>query len=89
MNIVYTRAVTKDVKKIKDAKLKNSIKEVIQDLKNATSIIELISVKKMTGHPKAYRVKIGVYRLGFYLENDTITLARFLKRSDIYKVFPS
>ena len=42
----------------------------------------------MKGHSYAYRIRIGDYRLGFYFEDNTIFLARFLKRSDIYKVFP-
>lgn len=52
-------------------------------------IIEIneIELKKLSGNPNAYRDRIGNYRLGFYYEKQTIILARFLKRNDIYKVF--
>ena len=88
MNIIYTKAVTKDVRKIKDKKLISKITVVVKSLKEASSLDYLQSIKKMLGHPKAYRIRIGNYRLGFYLDNDTVILVRFLKRSDIYKVFP-
>ena len=42
----------------------------------------------MVGHPYAYRIRIGDYRLGFYFEDNSIDIARFLKRDDIHKVFP-
>jgi len=88
MKIIYTRAVTKDVRKIKDKKLIAKITLVINNMKEATDLSTLQSVKKLSGHPLAYRIRIAHYRLGFYFENNTITLARFLKRNDIYKIFP-
>ena len=48
----------------------------------------LKGVKKLHGHFFAYRIRIGDYRLGFFKENETIILVRFLKRADIYKLFP-
>lgn len=42
----------------------------------------------MSGHPDAYRVRIGDYRLGIYYSDNEITIARFVKRNDIYKLFP-
>jgi len=88
MKIIYTRAVTKDVGKIKDKKLITKIMLVINNMKKATDLSELQSVKKLSGHPLAYRIRIGNYRLGFYFENNAITPMRFLKRNDIYKIFP-
>ena len=88
MKIIYTKAVTKDVRKIKDKKLISKITIIVKGLKEASNLEQLPSLKKMLGHPKAYRIRIGDYRLGFYLDNDTVILVRFLKRSDIYKVFP-
>ena len=88
MKVIYLRSVVKDVKKIKDPKLKDKILSVIKEMKEASKLEELRSLKKLSGHPTAYRIRIGDYRLGFYFEDGTIMLARFLKRSDIFKVFP-
>ncbi|MBP1468695.1 type II toxin-antitoxin system RelE/ParE family toxin [Candidatus Chloroploca sp. M-50] len=35
-----------------------------------------------------YRIRIGDYRLGLFVEDDTITVVRFLHRRDIYRYFP-
>ena len=88
MKIRYTRSVTKDVRKIRNAKLIRQIESVIQQLKQANSLAEAPNVQKVQGHRNAYRIRIGEYRLGFYLLEDEIVLARFLKRNDIYKLFP-
>lgn len=88
MKIVYTKSVTKDVKKIKDKKLISRITLVIKNIKESSNLSQLQSVKKLSGHPLAYRIRIGDYRLGFYYEDNIVILMRFLKRSDIYKLFP-
>ena len=88
MKIIYTKSITKDVLKIKDKKLILKIEQLILDFKNSSTIEEIKSTKKLSGHPYAYRTRIGNYRLGFYYQNKQITLIRFLKRNDIYKLFP-
>lgn len=88
MKLIFTKAITKDVRKIKDKKLQQKIEETILSLKNASELFEVSSVKKISGHPDAYRIRIGDYRLGFYVHEETIILMRFLKRNDIYKNFP-
>lgn len=42
----------------------------------------------MKGFRNAFRIRIKDYRLGFYLEKDTILISRLLNRKDIYKYFP-
>ncbi len=36
----------------------------------------------------AYRIKIGDYRIGIFVESKVVEMARFVHRKDIYKVFP-
>lgn len=88
MEVIYLESIIKDIKKIKDKKLLNSLKTTFVKLEDTEDLFQLSSVKKMSGHPNAYRIRIGDYRLGFYYEDRTIEIARFLKRNDIYKVFP-
>ncbi|MDD2983398.1 MAG: hypothetical protein PHQ74_08415 [Crocinitomicaceae bacterium] len=42
----------------------------------------------MTSFTSFYRFKIGDYRIGVELENDTINFVIVSHRKDIYKVFP-
>lgn len=88
MEIIYLRQALKDVNKIKNDKLKSKILDVITDLKLAENLSEIKNIKPMSGHSDAYRIRIGDYRLGIFQSEETITIARFLKREDIYKLFP-
>ena len=88
MNVIYTKTITKDVRKIKDKKLVDKLTAIIQQLKTTSSLEEVQQLKKLKGHPAAYRIRVGDYRLGFYYEENTVILARMVKRSVIYKLFP-
>jgi len=87
MKILYLRQALKDVNKIKNDKLKSKLLDVVNDLKLAESLSEIKNVKSMSGHSDAYRIRIGDYRLGIYYYEDRVTIARFVKRKDIYKLF--
>ena len=88
MEVAYLESLVKDLKKIKDKKLLYSLSKVFVNLEKIDDLFKISSVKKMSGHPEAYRIRIGDYRLGFYYTENQIEIARFLKRNDIYKVFP-
>ena len=88
MHVIYLRSFLTDIKKIKDPALKQKIKAFILEIKDVENFSALMGVKKIKGYSSAYRARIGDYRLGVYKENGNIELARFVKRNDIYKVFP-
>lgn len=88
MEVIYLESLKKDLKKIKDKKLLSSLAKVFINLEEVDDLFKISSVKKMSGHPEAYRIRIGDYRLGFYYSENQIEITRFLKRADIYKVFP-
>lgn len=88
MQVIFTKAIAKGVYKIKDKALILKITSIIDAFKQAERLDSISGVKKIKGDQNAFRIRIGNYRLGFYFINNTIILARFLKRNDIYKVFP-
>ncbi len=88
MEVVFFRSFLNDIKKINDKKLKSKIKDFILEIENANNLDNITNIKKLKGYSTAYRFRTGDYRLGFYLNDDVIQLARFVKRNDIYKVFP-
>ncbi|RKF05262.1 mRNA-degrading endonuclease RelE of RelBE toxin-antitoxin system [Tenacibaculum lutimaris] len=88
MNVIYLESLAKDLKKIKEKKLLKSLSQVFIALEETDDLFKISSVKKLSGHPDAYRIRIGDYRLGIYYSNNEITIARFVKRNDIYKLFP-
>lgn len=88
MKVIFLKSFLSDIRKIKDKRLKSKIKNLILEIEAAKNLEEISGAKKMKGYSIAYRIRIGDYRIGLYKETDYIELARFLKRNDIYKVFP-
>ena len=89
MTVDFLNSFKKDLKKLSDKKLKLKIKTTILQLEAVADLSQIKNLKKMKGKTaNAYRIRIGEYRLGFFEENNTLILARFVKRNDIYKVFP-
>ena len=57
-------------------------------MENTDTLSKIPGTKKLQGNKTAYRTTVGDYRRGFFFENETIILARFVDRIDIYKLFP-
>ena len=88
MKVEYTDRFSKDIDKITEKTLMNSIDDTITKVKLAKSIHDLSNIKKIKGHSSAYRIRIGDYRIGIFVKEDIIIFVRVLHRKDIYKSFP-
>ncbi len=88
MRVEYLKAFAKDVAKLKDDKLKQRLVGVINEVKSAKDIREISELKKLKGFNSAYRIKVGDFRLGVFIENQTLQFARFLHRKEVYNRFP-
>ena len=88
MKTEFKSSFLKDLKKVKSGKLKRQLLDVITEVEACASLSEMDHVKKLHGAENYYRIRIGEYRLGLKLENNTVTFVRFLDRKDIYRYFP-
>ncbi|HNR88509.1 MAG TPA: type II toxin-antitoxin system RelE/ParE family toxin [Spirochaetota bacterium] len=88
MDFEIKKSFEKDIAKIRDKKLLLSIYNTIEHIQQAETVREIENIKKLTGYKKQYRIKIGDYRLGFFVEKNIVFLVRFLHRKDIYRFFP-
>ena len=88
MKVEFRDSFAKDLKGVKEKGLLQRIREVIEAIENANSLVEVSNLKKLKGGGNYFRVRVGDYRVGIVLENDTIIFVRFLNRKDIYKYFP-
>ena len=88
MKVVFTRDFDKAAGKIKDKKLASDLLNTINNVKLATNIFQITNLKKLKGHPCAYRIRIGNYRIGVFIENNEVEFAAFAHRKDIYFLFP-
>jgi mRNA interferase RelE/StbE len=88
LNLEFKASFVRDLKKIKDKKLKTRIQEVIEAIEQAPSLQEIENIKKLKGNDRYYRARIDDYRIGLSVEKDTVTFVRFLHRKDVYRYFP-
>jgi len=89
MKIKFRERFEKDLKKISDQKILLQIKRVILDIETAEKLSQISNLKKIKGHKIAYRIKLGDYRIGIYVDAQIIEFTRVLPRKDIYRYFPS
>lgn len=88
MKVLIDQSFAQDVNLIHDKKLHKMLANRIEYLQKIETLSQIPQCKKMKGHTSAYRIRIADYRIGFFFENNTIILTRFLKRDKIYQYFP-
>lgn len=88
MEVEFLEKFSKDIDAINLKSVKKNIAKLVIDVEIAKAINELSNVKKLKGHKFAYRIRVGDYRVGFFLESGKVIFARVVHRKDIYKVFP-
>ena len=88
MKVEFLKRFSKDLDEIPVKSVRSALKRVIDLMENTDTLSKIPGTKKLQGHKTAYRTRVGDYRLGFFFENETIILARFVNRKDIYKIFP-
>lgn len=88
MRVEFLSKFNDDLDSISQLSAKIAIKKVIESIEASESIGQIQNVKKLVGSKNAYRVRVGNYRIGFYLENNLVQLARVKNTKEIYKLFP-
>ena len=88
MKVDFRDSFAKDLKGVKEKSLLGRVREVIEAVEKANSLTELPNLKKLKGGGNYFRVRVGDYRVGIALEDDTVVFVRFLNRKNIYKHFP-
>ncbi len=88
MKVEFLKKFSKDLDGVGPMSVKSNLLKLIELMETVKTLEEIPNTKKLKGHRSAYRVRIGEYRLGFFFENETILIARFVHRKDIYKIFP-
>ena len=88
MKVEFLSGFEKDLSRTRDKILVKLILECIDLFEKANKISEVPNIKRLKGHPSAFRYRKGKYRIGFYLEDQTIVFAAFDTRDKIYHRFP-
>ena len=88
MKVEFLSGFEKDLSRTRDKKLAKIILDCIHLFETANKLDEISNIKKLKGHSSAYRYRKGKYRIGFYMEDNTIIFAAFAPRGKIYQKFP-
>jgi mRNA interferase RelE/StbE len=88
MRTEFLRQFYKDLDKITHQSVKGSITNAIVNVEMASKISDIKNIKKLTGFRNVYRIKLGDYRIGLFIDKDTVEFARIAHRKDIYRLFP-
>ncbi|MCI0496639.1 type II toxin-antitoxin system RelE/ParE family toxin [candidate division KSB1 bacterium] len=88
MRVDFRKSFTRDLKKIRDNNLLQQVRAAIEEVEAAPNLNMISNLKQLKGEGEYFRIKIGNYRIGLKLENDTFIFIRFLHRKDIYRYFP-
>ncbi|MFI3217396.1 MAG: type II toxin-antitoxin system RelE/ParE family toxin [Methylococcales bacterium] len=89
MKIEITKRFVKDTQKITDKRILLKIQQVLLDAQKIESLISMSDLEEMSGYPNFYRIKFDYrYRIGIYVDNQTIQFLRVGSRESFYKKFP-
>lgn len=89
MKTEFRKSFLKDIKRLgKDKKLLDRIKSIILEVEDAGNLHTIANLKKLKAEGSYYRIRSGNYRLGLFIEHDTVVFVRVLHRSEIYRYFP-
>ena len=88
MQVLYKKSFQKDLLKIRDRKLKESVAGIVELAEKIKDPSSLPQLKKLKGFKNYFRIRIGDYRIGIQIIQSTITFVTIGHRKDIYKDFP-
>ena len=90
MNVTYKKKFLKDLKALQSTEAyEKTCDLVLEEIPNVEDLGTIANLSKLKGDDTAYRIRIGDYRIGFFLEDNAIVMSRVLHRSEIYRYFPS
>ncbi|MDX6446049.1 MAG: hypothetical protein QOH71_3123 [Blastocatellia bacterium] len=88
MKTAFRESFGRDLRSITDKRLLERVKGTIETVEAADSLALLPNVKSLKGSKNYFRIRVGDYRIGLALHEDTVIFVRFLNRKDIYRYFP-
>ena len=76
MKVEYTSLFSKDLDKIENDDVLEKIEKVIEQVKISQKPMDITHIKKMKNAKNAFRIRIGNYRIGIYINGETVIFTR-------------
>lgn len=88
MQVDFTKHFVRKVEELRNETLRGKLRVLVRSVIEAGSLRDIPNLKKLKGHASAYRIRLGDYRIGLFIEDDQALFAAFEHRKDIYQRFP-
>ena len=88
MTTHFRRSFERDLRRIRDRRVLDRVREVIEAVEAADALSDLPNLKKIRGGDGYFRARVGDYRIGLFVESGEVEFVRVLPRRDIYRYFP-
>jgi mRNA-degrading endonuclease RelE of RelBE toxin-antitoxin system len=88
MTTAFLESFLKDVRKLRDAKVKRAVTSTIENVESADTLHEIRQLKRLSGYKDFYRIRIGDWRIGLKVSASTVIFVRCLHRREVYRYFP-
>ncbi len=88
MQVSFEASFARDLKRLKDRRLRERVRQIIEEAKNAKNLVDIKNLNKISGYTTFYRIRFGDYRVGIEVVRGEIIFVRILHRKEIYRYFP-
>jgi addiction module RelE/StbE family toxin len=88
MQVEFRKTFKQDLKNLKDGKVLKRIQKVVEEVELANALSEIRNIKLLQGHEDFYRIRVGDYRIGLFVEGEAVAFVRILHRKEVYRYFP-
>ena len=88
MEVLFEKSFGRDLKKIRDKRLLEQVREIIGRVESAAVLSDVPNLKKMQGFDTYYRIRVDDYRIGIEISEGRVIFVCCLNRKDIYRHFP-
>jgi mRNA interferase RelE/StbE len=88
MKVVFRSSFLRDIKKQKSKRIAELIHSVIENCEKAKTIADINHCEPLQSKGKFFKLKIGQYRFGIYIDKGTIEFLKFGTRQNFYDDFP-
>jgi len=88
MQVEFRKTFKQDLKSLKDSKVLKRIQQVVEEAEGAKDLLEIRNIKVLQGYEGFYRIRVGDYRVGLFVENGIVAFVRVLHRKEVYRYFP-
>ncbi|MDX1919834.1 MAG: hypothetical protein SFU25_03760 [Candidatus Caenarcaniphilales bacterium] len=88
MKLLIKDSFQKELKKYKSGKLLKQVGEILEKIKLCKHIWDVGDVKLMQGTKDFFRIRVGNFRIGIKIQDETVFVIKFAIRGNFYKNFP-